>query len=210
MDFITAALAALDEHSLAAVVGYVAVHVACAVLFLPCSPLTFLAGAAWGIWPGLAISSGSALLGAAATFAIGRSVSRGASPGFHLLSPFIRRASGIARRVLGTEWPAVALIQGNPLVPASSTGYVFGLTGMRMSTFLKAHYLVTLPLQAVLVASGAMVYDVVVLQQVRDYVALSMIVAIGLAGMWLLVRRRLRGAARATGSTSGEDNGSAH
>lgn len=103
-------------------------------------------------------------------------------------------------------WQSVVLVQGNPLVPASSVGYVFGMTGMRARTFLTTTYLATLPLQAVLVASGAMVRDAIVLQQVRGYVVFSMLAATILLGIWIIVRRRLRRADGIAGPTSEVDN----
>ena len=103
-------------------------------------------------------------------------------------------------------WQSVVLVQGNPLVPASSVGYVFGMTRMRAQTFLMANYLATLPLQAVLVASGAMARDAIVLQQVREYVVFSMTFAIVLLGVWMMVRRSLRRAGGVIGPTSGVDN----
>jgi uncharacterized membrane protein YdjX (TVP38/TMEM64 family) len=195
-----AALGTLDGASLLAC--YVGLHVACAVLCLPCSPFTFIAGSLWGLWPGLPISSGSALLAAGVTFAIGRSAPGRFGGRVLARLPFVRRAAGIAAKILGMGWQSVVLVQGNPLVPASSVGYVFGLTGIAPRTFLVATYLATLPLQAVLVATGAMAHDAIVLRQVRGMVVFSMIVATALLGVRILVRRRLQRSPVAAGLLS--------
>jgi len=208
LDSVTAILAALDGHSLALLLCYFGVHVAFAAFFVPCSPLTFLAGSIWGIWPGLAISSGAALLASGVTFAIGRSAPAGIGARFIARSSFVRRSSELAGRVLGLGWRSVVLVQGNPLVPASSAGYIFGMTRMRARVFLTVNFLATLPLQAVLVASGAAAYDAIVLQQVREFVVFSMIFATVLLGFWMIARRSLRRPVETIGQSSevGDNN----
>jgi uncharacterized membrane protein YdjX (TVP38/TMEM64 family) len=202
LETVRTALAMLDGNSLALLACYVGLHVLFAVLCLPCSPFTFIAGSLWGIWPGMLISSVSALLAAAATFAIGRSALGRAGSDFVSRWSILRRAMEGARNILGMGWESVVLVQGNPLVPASSLGYVFGMTRIRPRTFLLTTYLATLPLQAVLVATGALARDAILLRQVQQVVVFSMIAATALLGIWILVRRRLRRASTQTAAAT--------
>ncbi|HUN90545.1 MAG TPA: VTT domain-containing protein [Burkholderiaceae bacterium] len=192
LQFVQSLLANFDDGSPLLVAAYVALHVAFAVFFLPCSPFTVIAGALWGVWPGLAISSGAALLASAATFFIGRTVVAGHAARFITRSRFIRRSSEAMKWVFSMGWKSVLLMQGNPLVPASSIGYVFGLTGMNPRTYLVTTYLAALPLQAVLVTSGAMAREAVMLHRVHGYVVAGMCVATGLVAIWMAVQHRLR------------------
>jgi uncharacterized membrane protein YdjX (TVP38/TMEM64 family) len=198
LDTVQSLLLMLDRHSAGLVCAFVALHVVFAVLCLPCSPFTLVAGSIWGLWPGLLISSGAAALASGATFAIGRSsLGRQAGSLFTRWS-LIRRATELARKVLGEGWESVVLVQGNPLVPASSLGYVFGMTRVHAGTFIVTTFLATFPLQAVLVATGAMARDAIVLRELHGVVVFSMILATALLGVWILVRRRLRSAAAHT------------
>jgi uncharacterized membrane protein YdjX (TVP38/TMEM64 family) len=192
VDFLVSQFAALDAASWYVILGYVALHIACAVLCLPCSPFTLIAGSLWGIWPGILISSMSALIAAGATFAIGRKASGRMGSGALARWPFLRRATEIAKRLLGMGWQSVVLVQGNPLVPASSVGYAFGMTKIPARTFLVTTFLATLPLQTVLVATGAMAHDATVLRKVHTVVVFSMITATALLGAWIWIRHRLQ------------------
>jgi uncharacterized membrane protein YdjX (TVP38/TMEM64 family) len=202
LDALLASLQSLDGASVLAC--YVGLHVAFAVLCLPCSPFTFLAGSIWGPWVGLLVSSGSALLASGVTFAIGRLALGRLQGTFIARSPMIKRAAAAVHELLGAGWQSVVLVQGNPLVPASSVGYVFGMSRIRPRTFLATTYLATLPLQVVLVAGGAMVHDALLLKQVRGIVVFIMIAATALLGAWIWVRRRLRRAPEAVNLVSGE------
>lgn len=84
-------LAMAQDEIYLAVAVYAALHVSAALLFFPCSPFTFIAGAAWGLWPGLAISSLTALTAAAMTFMIGRWVRVGKAGSVLINSAFVRK-----------------------------------------------------------------------------------------------------------------------
>jgi len=66
----------LDQYSQAAPYLYILLHIAMAVLLLPCSIMTLLAGVLWGAGWGLAISVLAALLSSTATFLLARSFFR--------------------------------------------------------------------------------------------------------------------------------------
>ena len=161
-------LAVPEDEIYLAVGVYLVLHVSAALLFFPCSPFTFIAGALWGLWPGLAISSLTALTATVFTFLIGRLVRAGKAVSVLSNSMFVRKASSALGQTVGTGWAAVVLVQGNPLVPASSAGYVFGFSGMRPKTFVFTTFFSTLPLQTVLVASGAAAKDAIFLQEIQE------------------------------------------
>ncbi|MDJ0943511.1 MAG: VTT domain-containing protein [Kiloniellales bacterium] len=185
-------LALASEEIYLAVAVYLVLHVSAALLFLPCSPFTFVAGAAWGLWPGLAISSLTALTAAALTFLIGRLVGAGRAGRILSNSTFVRKSSAALGRIVGTGWAAVVIVQGNPFVPASSAGYAFGFSGMRCSTFTFTTFLSTLPLQTALVASGAAAKDVIFLHDVREPIIYLMLVSTLALGVWLFLRRHIQ------------------
>jgi uncharacterized membrane protein YdjX (TVP38/TMEM64 family) len=149
-------LQSLDEWRLVAWLVFIAVHVAFAVAFLPCSGLTALAGFAFGGWAGLGVSTAAAILSSVATFLIAR----------HMLVGRVRRAV-LARRdrlpladaairlADAADWKGVLLLQLNPAVPASSSGYLFGLSRIGVGEYMLATLLAIAPMQVLLVAAGA-------------------------------------------------------
>ena len=185
-------LAFVQDELYLAIAIYLALHVSAALLFFPCSPFTFIAGAAWGLWPGLAISSLAALAAAATTFLIGRLVRAGKAGRILSDSWFVRKSSLALGRIVSTGWVAVLLVQGNPFVPASSAGYAFGFSGMRSRTFIFTTFFSTLPLQTVLVASGTATKDAILLHQVREPIIYLMLLSTLALGVWLFIRRHIK------------------
>lgn len=181
-------LQTLSPHEPAVVGLYLAVHVAFAMLFLPCSPLTAAAGLIWGLWPGLLISVSAALLSAAVTFGIGR---RGRRLRMGAAQTRLRMPKRLATAVAvltGAGWRSVVLFQGTPLIPGSSLGYVFGFTAIGFGEFMLASLVGMLPMQIVIVAGAALAYDMIVLNEMRQYAMWTMLlIAVGLGAA--IVRR---------------------
>lgn len=173
------------------ILAFLAVHVAFATLFVPCSPLTLAAGFVWGVWPGLLISVAGASLSAAATFGLSR-WARYRRPAWLLSSPWVRRLREPLAVVVGGGWASVILFQSTPLVPGSSLGYLFGLANIGFWEFLVASLVGMLPMQIVVIAGGALAYDVVVLNEVQRYASWSMLLLAAIAGTVAVFRWRLR------------------
>jgi uncharacterized membrane protein YdjX (TVP38/TMEM64 family) len=126
------------------------------------------------------------------TFLIGRLVRAGRAGSALSDSRFVRKSSSALGRIVGTGWLAVVLVQGNPLVPASSAGYAFGFSRMRFRTFVVTTFLSTLPLQTVLVASGVTAKDAVFLHEVREPIIYVMLFSTLALGVWLFLRRHIQ------------------
>jgi len=140
----------LVRHPALAPAAYIAVHAIAAAAFVPCSPLTLLAGFLWGPYTGLAYSIAGALAAACFTFMLSRTVLRTAFRNY-LEHPVVAGVIGTLNR---HEWRLVALAQLNPVVPASSLGYLFGLSTIPFGQFLAASFVFMLPLQIALVSFG--------------------------------------------------------
>lgn len=191
-DFFADVLLRLEEYRLLAMLAFIVLHVAAAALLLPCSQFTLLAGTLWGPVVGFALSSAGMLAAAATTHLLGRKV----------LAKRIDGAKGRFRRItdavhnvaetVGPGWKPVLLLQGLPLVPASSTGYVFGVIGTPLHIFLPVTYIATLPQHALIVFSGTLLRDAVAVGEVRLYLAF-VLPAVAVAFILLPVfQRRIR------------------
>jgi uncharacterized membrane protein YdjX (TVP38/TMEM64 family) len=95
------------------------------------------------------------LLAATTTFFLGRAVKGGRIGAFVRQFRFVRRAESLMSSIVNAGWISILAIQTNPLVPASSAGYAFGYCGTRAPFFIALTYCAMLPLQLVLVKTGA-------------------------------------------------------
>ena len=142
----------LEQYSQAAPVLYILLHITMAVLLLPCSIMTLLAGVLWGAGWGLAISMLAALLSSATTFILARSLLRETVHNFI----FSRhpRMSQLLELVKQHDWKIIALSNLNPLIPASTMGYAFGLSSISLKRYIQYSAIFMLPLQAIFVLFG--------------------------------------------------------
>ena len=142
----------LQHHATLAPFVFILIHIGLAMCMLPCSPLTFAAGVLWGTAGGLAISILAALLSSFMTFWLARRFFR------TRVHAFLRRRFPAVDRILdATERHGlkfVAAVQLNPALPASTFGYLFGLTNIGFPLYAGASLLFMLPLQLLLVAGG--------------------------------------------------------
>ncbi len=131
---------------------FVVVHIFMAVLFLPCSPMTLMAGALWGGFYGLMISIVAALASSATTFFLSRSFLHGRIQRFLVLR--YPKVAEILTQVGEYDWKIIAVSQMNPLMPSSTLGYVFGLSKVSFKRYLAFSLLFMLPLQLLFVMTG--------------------------------------------------------
>lgn len=124
-----------------------------AVLGLPCSPLTVLAGLLWGIYAGALYSMVATLVSGFLTFILGRYLIRQ-----WVQSRFISGRMPWVEQLLQAidryKWKAVILAFANPILPGSSLGYVFGISRIGLVTFATGMTLGTIPLQLLLAGIG--------------------------------------------------------
>jgi|GEM_PF-2540192 len=142
----------LTQYPQAAPLVFIGVHTLMAILFLPCSPMTLMAGALWGSTYGLAVSICAAMVSSAATFLLSRSFLRGMIE--RLLVHRYPKVAGLLAKVTVHDWEIIAVTQMNPLIPASAIGYVFGLSQITFIRYLLFSGIFMLPLQALFVVTG--------------------------------------------------------
>jgi len=142
--------AMLRARPLLAPAIFVLLHCFAAAAFVPCSPFTLVAGLLWGPGWGLLISVLAAWLSSCLTFATARYLLGGEWRTRLQDSP----PGQALERVSKLGWRGVAFAQLNPVMPASTLGYLFGLSTLRLGTYAWAVLLFMLPLQVSLVALG--------------------------------------------------------
>lgn len=142
----------LASHPLAAPIVFIGVHTLMAVFFLPCSPMTLMAGALWGGIYGLAVSICAAMVSSATTFLLSRSFLHAKIEGF-LVHRYPKVAELLAQAAVH-DWKLIAVSQLNPLIPASTMGYAFGLSRITLARYLLFSGIFMLPLQALFVMTG--------------------------------------------------------
>lgn len=142
----------LSIHPVAAPIIFIGVHILLAVFFLPCSPMTLMAGALWGGIYGLAVSIFAAMLSSAITFLLSRSFLHGKIERF-LMHRYPKVDELLAQATVH-DWKLIAVSQLNPLIPASTMGYAFGLSRITFARYLLFSGIFMLPLQALFVMTG--------------------------------------------------------
>jgi uncharacterized membrane protein YdjX (TVP38/TMEM64 family) len=142
----------LAQHPLLGPMIFIAAHTLMAVFFLPCSPMTLLAGILWGGAYGLAISMLAALASSATTFLLSGSFLRGKIENF-LIHRYPKVTELLAQTALH-DWKIIAVSQLNPLVPASTLGYAFGLSPIPLRRYILFSAVFMLPLQLLFVLTG--------------------------------------------------------
>lgn len=139
-----------QSHNISAPIFFVLIHAVFAAFFIPCSPLTILSGAIWGQEYGLLYSMLGALSGSCLTFVLGR----------YLAADYVRAhlnkaaISWILGQVDRYGWKIIAFTQINPIFPASTLGYLYGLTSIPFRNYFFATLLFMLPLQIAFVSMG--------------------------------------------------------
>lgn len=177
----------LHEHPIAAPMVFIVAHIFAAVLFLPCSPFTLLAGILWPFPYSLILSVAAALGASCTTFLLGR----------YLWAEPLRRKfkNGAAQRLMTLSnkqgWRLIAFTHINPALPSSTLGYAFGLSGISFRLYAWSALMGMLPLQVGLVAMGSAVRDVL-LSRVWIATGVSMGLAITAIVVWSALKRESR------------------
>lgn len=142
----------LMAHPIGSPFIYVLTHIVLAVAIIPCSPMTVIAGAIWGKWVGLLISIFSASLSSFFTFFLSRRLFRDAA--YRFFRARYPKTDWLLAQTQKHGWKFVALVQLNPLAPASTLGYLFGLTRISFPVYAMFTLLFMIPLQVALVFLG--------------------------------------------------------
>jgi uncharacterized membrane protein YdjX (TVP38/TMEM64 family) len=141
--------AAVARHP-AAPLGFLALHVAASLFFVPRTLLAVAAGLLFGMWWGLLWAMLGSLVGAVCGFAVAR----------YLYAEFAARANPTRLTVLLDRaerggWRMVAVLRLVPIMPHSLTNYALGLTHIRLGPYAIGSLLGQLPLTIAYVELGA-------------------------------------------------------
>ncbi|MDB5825062.1 MAG: protein of unknown function cysteine-rich region domain protein [Herminiimonas sp.] len=140
----------MDKHRALAPLLFVLLHTIAAIAFVPCSPFTALAGVLWDQPYALLYSVTGAICAASATFGVART-----SAGKFLREKFHHKSvDWVFAKVEAHGWETVAFTQINPVFPASTLGYVFGLSRIPFRIYLVTSIVFMLPLQLIVVSFG--------------------------------------------------------
>jgi uncharacterized membrane protein YdjX (TVP38/TMEM64 family) len=146
-----ALLATARGAGLAGVVLHLAAYLGAALLGLPASPLTVIAGATWGPVAGAALGVPGVALGACAAFGVGRLVARDPEA----LASGEGRIARAARAIGQGGLALVLLLRLAPVVPFSVLNFAFGATPTRLSHFALGSLAGTIPSQLGYACLGA-------------------------------------------------------
>jgi uncharacterized membrane protein YdjX (TVP38/TMEM64 family) len=144
------AITALLAGNPLAPLGFIALHVATSLFFVPRTVLAIAAGLVFGGWWGPVWAALGSLAGAVAGYMVAR----------YLYSGFVERADPSRLRVFLARaekggWRMVAMVRLLPLIPHSLTNYAFGLTRFRLSAYAFGSLVGQLPLTVAYADLGA-------------------------------------------------------
>ena len=142
---------------------FIIIHTLAPALFIPCLPLTILSGFLWGKFYGSIFAILGAACGSGFTFMLAR----------YLGQDFFRNRfnnktmNWLRHNVDKNGWKIIAFTQINPIFPASSLGYLYGLTNIPYWLYLATTLIFMLPLVILLVTFGDSMHDVLLLNDTK-------------------------------------------
>jgi len=146
-DILFTLISSLNNNQVIGFSVYILVNVILAMLVLPCSPLIFVAVIIWGPLIGGLIS----LLGTASSFVVTFSLSR--KYGEKIVSFLPKRYFNIISHFLKnrflSNWKSSFLLLLNPLMPAASSGYFFGVTSITFTSYFIGAVIAIIPMTIV-------------------------------------------------------------
>lgn len=126
---------AIERLGLLGPLFFAAVYIAFVLLVLPCFLLGMLAGALFGVLPGLALVLCAATIGATLAFLLGRSWLR---PWVERRFAHDARFHAIDEAVRARGWKVIVLLRLSPLVPFAPSNYLYGLVPVRTGAYVLA------------------------------------------------------------------------
>jgi len=131
----------------AAPLGFLAVHIAASLLFIPRTLLAIVAGLLFGMGWGIVWAASGSVAGAVAGFLVSRYLNSG------LID--LRRFGPVVGQVERGGWRAVAVLRLIPVIPHSLANYALGLTRLPLAAYALGSLLGQLPLTIAYVDLGA-------------------------------------------------------
>jgi uncharacterized membrane protein YdjX (TVP38/TMEM64 family) len=130
-----------------ALLGFLAVHIAASLLFVPRTLLAIVAGLLFGMGWGILWAAAGSVAGAVAGFLVARYLSSSLDD--------LGRLGPVAAQVERGGWRAVAVLRLIPIMPHSVANYGLGLTKLSLGSYALGSLLGQLPLTIVYVDLGA-------------------------------------------------------
>jgi uncharacterized membrane protein YdjX (TVP38/TMEM64 family) len=137
---------AIDRYPLAPL-GFLAVHIAASLLFIPRTLLAIVAGLLFGMGWGIVWAASGSVAGAIAGFLVARYINSG------LIDA--ARLRPVVAQVEGGGWRAVAVLRLIPVIPHSLVNYALGLTRLPLAAYAFGSLLGQLPMTVAYVDLGA-------------------------------------------------------
>jgi uncharacterized membrane protein YdjX (TVP38/TMEM64 family) len=137
---------AIDRYP-AAPLGFLAVHTAASLLFIPRTLLAIVAGLLFGMGWGIVWSASGSVAGATAGFLVARYINSG------LID--LRRLGPLVGQVERGGWRTVAILRLIPVVPHSVANYALGLTRLSLGAYTLGSLLGQLPMTIAYVDLGS-------------------------------------------------------
>src|SRR6266478_9355871 len=131
----------------AAPLGFLAVHIAASLLFVPRTLLAIVAGLLFGMGWGIVWAASGSVAGAVAGFLAARHLSSGLDD--------LGRFGPVAAQVERGGWRAVAMLRLIPVMPHSVANYGLGLTKLPLGSYALGSLLGQLPMTIAYVDLGA-------------------------------------------------------
>ncbi|MDQ3195993.1 MAG: TVP38/TMEM64 family protein [Pseudomonadota bacterium] len=123
------------------VVAFGVAYVVATVLAIPASPLTLVAGLAFGMW-GFPLVVVAATIGAALAFLVARYLAREKVKAMVEKRPKLK---AVDQAVTDEGWKIVALMRLSPLVPFNLQNYLFGVTEVDFKRYVAATFVGIMP-----------------------------------------------------------------
>lgn len=136
----------------AGVGAFVLVYVLITLVVGPATALSMTAGLAYGAW-GFPLVVGSATLGAAVAFLIGRYLAR--EPVTHWINRD-RRLQALNKAISDEGWRVVGLMRLSPIIPYGVQNYFFSITSVGFLPYVFATLVGIMPATALFVYIGAL------------------------------------------------------
>lgn len=182
----------MQKDGAAGAVVFVLVRAGAAVAMLPGSVLSMAAGALFGSAMGIVYVSAGTTLGATASFVIARYLARAPVERWVAKNETFRRVDDLTSRYGAV---IVALARLVPIVPFNFQNYGFGLTGVRLSTYVFWSWLSMLPGTILAVVGGDLIARTLLTGSVPwplVGVLASVAVCVGLLALYALFKLRAK------------------
>jgi uncharacterized membrane protein YdjX (TVP38/TMEM64 family) len=137
---------AIDRYP-AAPLGFLFVHIAASLLFVPRTLLAIVAGLLFGMGRGIVWAAAGSVAGAVAGFLVARYINSG------LIDA--ARLGPVVAQVERGGWRAVAVLRLIPVIPHSLANYALGLTRLPLAAYAFGSLLGQLPMTIAYVDLGA-------------------------------------------------------